>query len=265
MTVDVIILNRNLKAVTDQLVTHLAKLDGIGGVYVADSGSTDTEVSSHTIARDDSEFARVNGLRINRGFNLGLLEWLKLQKHSEWVLLLPNDAELVSANLNDLLELAEGTSDIAAIIPITDDNPYSSLIQESGASLVWNIHEGPIMLRRNFVVDSFDLAGQVFDSSNFRSYASFLDLSFKIYASDRCIIATNLVRFRENKLHQLTKHTLIGTEPQDESLALLLAEGKKWMASKYGFTDRRNLELATRLLFEEFCIVHPEIEIKPAV
>jgi hypothetical protein len=80
MTVDVIILNRNLKAVTEQLVTHLAKLDGIGGVYVADSGSTDTEVSSHTIARDDSEFARVNGLRINRGFNLGLLEWLKLQK-----------------------------------------------------------------------------------------------------------------------------------------------------------------------------------------
>jgi hypothetical protein len=244
---------------------HLAKLDGIGGVYVADSGSKDTEVSSHTIARDDSEFARVNGLRINRGFNLGLLEWLKLQKHGEWVLLLPNDAELVSANLNDLLELAEETSHLAAIIPITDDNPYSSLIQESGASLVWNIHEGPIMLRRNFVVDSFDIAGQVFDSSNFRSYASFLDLAFKIYASDRCIIATNLVRFRENKLHQLTKHTLIGTEPQDESLALLLAEGKTWMASKYGFTDRRNLELATRLLFEEFCIVHPEIEIRPAV
>jgi hypothetical protein len=118
MTVDVIILNRNLKAVTDQLATHLAKLDGIGGVYVVDSGSTDTEVSSHTIARDDSEFARVNGLRINRGFNLGLLDWLKLQKHGEWVLLLPNDAELVSAKFNDLLELAEGTCEIAAIIPI---------------------------------------------------------------------------------------------------------------------------------------------------
>tara|TARA_B110000503_G_scaffold143292_1_gene243863 strand:+ start:3483 stop:4280 length:798 start_codon:yes stop_codon:yes gene_type:complete len=265
MTVDVIILNRNLKAVTDQLAKHLAKLNGIGGVYVADSGSTDAEISSRTIAREDSEFARINGLRINRGFNLGLLEWLKLDNPSEWVLLLPNDAELVSANLNELLELVGGTSDIAAILPITDDNPYSSLIQDSGASLVWNIHEGPIMLRRNFVVDSVALAGQVFDSSNFRSYASFLDLSFKIYASDRCIVATNLLRFRENKLHQLTKHTLIGTEPQDESLALLLAEGKKWMALKYGFTDRRNLELATRLLFEEFCIVHPEVDIKPAI
>jgi hypothetical protein len=265
MNMDVIILNRNLRAVTDELAKQLTDLDGVGGVYVVDSGSVDAEISSRTIARDESEFARVNGLRINRGFNLGLLEWLKLEQRGEWILLLPNDAEIVSANLEVLLELAGRTSDIAAIVPVTDDNPYTSLIQESGASLVWNIHEGPIMLRRNFVEDSFDLAGQVFDSSNFRSYASFLDLSFRIYASDRCIIATNLVRFRENKLHQLTKHTLIGTEPQDESLALLLSEGKKWMASKYGFTDRRNLELATRLLFEEFCIVHPELEIRPAV
>lgn len=265
LTVDVLILNRNLRAVTDALAEALSEIQQVGKVHVIDSGSVAGEISDRTLVRDGGQFATTKGLRINKGFNLGLSKWVTLPDSAEWVLLLPNDAEIISADLARLVSSVEGAMEVVAIVPITEDNPYSPLINETGIALVWNVHEGPLMLRKSFVQSRFKMGGELFDSSNYRSFASFLDLAFQIYAIDRCIVVTNLLRFRENKLHQLTKHELIGTEPHEENMSLFLTEGIDWLSSKFGFTDRRNLELATRLLFEEFCLVHPEISIRPAV
>ena len=265
MTVDVIILNRNLRDVTDKLAISLEAISEVSRVDVVDAGSSKREISKRTFVRDGGDFALTNGLRINRGFNLGLSTWLTLESTSSWVLLLPNDSELVFADFPKLLEATSRVPELVAIVPISEDNAYAPLIDETGMALAWNFHEGPLLVRSDFVRERLKKGADLFDHENFRGFASFLELSFQAYASDNCIIATNLLQFEENTSHLLTQHALIGTEPQAENLSLLLREGKKWLAAKYGFTDRRNLELATRLLFEEFCIGHPEISVKPAV
>lgn len=265
MTVDVIILNRNLRVVTDALADSLNVISEVHQVYVVDSGSAKGEVSALTFVRDDSQLAIANGLRINRGFNLGLSTWLTLESDSTWVLLLPNDSELVFADFPSLLGVASRTPELVAILPTSQDNAYAPLIDETGIALAWNFHEGPLLVRSDFVRAQLMRGATLFDSANFRGFASFLELSFQVYASDRCLGVTNLIQFKENTSHLLTQHALIGTEPQEENLSKLIQEGKEWLVSKYGFSDRRNLELATRLLFEEFCIGHPEIVLKPAL
>jgi hypothetical protein len=262
---DALILNRNLRLVTDNLVRDLDSREGIGQVHVVDAGSRPEEVSKRTLIRDDSDIAIKTGLRINRGFNLGLEAWMKIEEKSEWVLLVPNDSVVLDADVPRLLEMVSRYTSICAIIPVNDANAYDPLIDKTGIAIGWNFYEGPLIVRTSYVQERLDSGITLFDNDNFRGYASFLELAFQAYAADNAIAISNLVRFREDNHHLLKFHQLIGTESPSENTNLLVAEGKNWLLKKYGFHDRRNLELATRLLFEEFRQVHPEIPFKSAV
>ena len=79
------------------------------------------------------------------------------------------------------------------------------------------------------------------------------------------IVATDRISFAENTSHILMNHQLIGTEPIFDNLKLLVEEGEKWLAQKHGLLDRWSFELVTRLLFEEFLRVNPELKFPPLV
>jgi hypothetical protein len=264
MTIDAIILNRNLRDATERLFKNLESVGEISKVYVTDAGSGLDEVAQGTFVRDDSASALKEGLRICRGYNLGISRWIGLSSDAEWVLLLPNDAEIISAEFRKLMKSISGYPSIVAVIPISEDNPYGPLLDESGVGLGWLFYEGPILLRSEYIRYRNEIGSPLFDHSNFRGFASFLELAFQIYATNRGVAVTNLVSFSENNEYLIGYHHLIGTEPYDENLKLLLSEGEKWLARKYGFTDRRNLENATRLLFEEFVLINPDVDLLPA-
>ena len=265
MTVDVLILNRNLKEVTDKLAASLETLPSINQIYVIDAGSKPEEVSSRTLVRDGGSTATTQGLRPNRGFNLGIESWSLLEQKADWILLLPNDAEILNSSFYELLAAIENHDAIVGAVPVASDNPYINLLSDSGLGLGWNFHEGPILLRSSFVLSRLKEGGLLFDPGNFRGYCAFLELAFQIYSVDKALVATNLVSFTENTNHLLSKHELIGTEPITENRRLLISEGEQWLKMKYGYTDRRNLELVCRLLFEEFLSVHPDLGIPPAL
>jgi GT2 family glycosyltransferase len=265
MRIDVLILNRNLRQVTDKLAESLESMLPIGQVHVIDSGSKEEEVSARTLVRDATPTTIAQGLRPNRGFNLGIDSWSRLENKAEWILLLPNDAEVLTGDFDALLSRIEKHSDIVAAVPISPDNPYINLLDNNGLGIGWNFHEGPILLRSSFVMSRIEAGGLIFDPANFRGYCAFLELAFQIYSQDKALVATNLVSFAENTGHLLSKYELIGTEPMKENQRLLIAEGEQWLQLKYGYTDRRNLEMACRLLFEEFLSVHPNLDIKPAL
>lgn len=265
MAVDGIILNRNLREVTDRLAESLEVLEGIDSVYVVDAGSTDSEISKRTFIRDSSSEARRNGLRLNRGFNLGLSAWMETSPTSEWVFMLPNDSIVTSADFVGLEETLGQLEEIVAVVPVSGSNSYEPLIGSDRLALAWNFHEGPILLRRDYVAGRINSGHSVFDDDNFRGFASFLELSFQIYLSNFAAAVTNFVTLQEDNKYLLTLHELIGTEPFSQNLQLLFGEGRDWLQAKYGTSDRRALELASRLLFEEFRRVNPHVKVKPAV
>jgi hypothetical protein len=255
---DVLILNRNLKSVTDRLFDNFIDNRHINIIGVIDSGSRDEEVSANTVVRDASIEALLHGLRINRGFNLGINWWRNQPTESSFLLLLPNDTELIEFDIDGLIRGLEGFRNIAAILPLSQNSPYTEILPESRLGLVWSINEGPILLSRKYVDFQSKCSSLVFDDNNFRGYLTFTELAIKSYANNFGILATDFISFRENESYLQTKHQLIGTEPLEDNARLLLDEGRVWLARKYGLSDGRSFELIARLLFEEYLRVHPE-------
>lgn len=263
---DVLILNRNLRQVTDALVDDLEKRLPSGAlVGVIDSGSREAEISKHTVVGDSSISARVSGLRINRGFNLGISWWLTSRPHVGWVLLAPNDAEIVHWDQGKLEHLLQDSASAAAIYPVASGSGYDIALQPRDAGLLWNIQEGPIVLNRDFCELLTQQDSKVFDDNNFRGYLSFLELSLRAYANNLPIVATSSISFRENEEHLLTKSHLIGTEEMSQNLRLLVSEGEKWLANKYGFSDRWTFENMVRVVFDEFVRVNPNQHLEEIV
>jgi hypothetical protein len=260
--VDVLILNRNLRSVTDSLVDAMSKQKHVAGCFVVDSGSRKEEISQHTVIGDSSHTAFVHGLRPNRGFNLGVSWWLQNRDTSDYLLLLPNDSELVAWNIERLLDELDGCKGIGAVIPLPPNDPYLGLLGEDSVGIGWNFHEGPVLFTRTFLRNRFAL-GPVFDPENFRGYLSFIDLAFQMYSSNIGILASDLIQFSENTSILINEFQLMGTEPLEENMALLVSEGETWLANKYGTKERWTIELATRLLFEEFLRVNPDLKFKP--
>lgn len=254
--IDVLILNRNLKSVTDNLVHSVINYENIGLCGVIDSGSRTEEVSSHTVVQANSLDATEHGLRLNRGYNLGIEWWLSSNSTSDWLLLLPNDSEILRFDLASTLQINEQVPNLAAIVPVSSTSHYGKNFGIDRFKIAWHFDEGPIILSRYFLKSLASKGTEIFDSSNFRSYLSFIELSTKIYASNKCMAATDHISFEENKMHTIKKFELIGTEPYSENIDLMLKEGKIWLQQKYGFDNRKSLELISRLLFEEFLSVN---------
>jgi hypothetical protein len=180
-------------------------------------------------------------------------------------MLLPNDAELLKGDFRQLTSILNPLEGVIAALPVSPDSPYGKLLGEDGLALGWNFHEGPVILRSSYVLERVSSSNHLFDPSNFRGYCSFLELALQAYAQDKAIVATNLVSFSENTSHLLSSYELIATEPLSSNRELLIQEGEEWLARKYGYRDRRNLELVCRLVFEEYLVVHPELTIRPAI
>jgi hypothetical protein len=167
-------------------------------------------------------------------------------------MLLPNDSEVVKFDVDAVLALSSKITNLAAIVPLSPSSHYINNFDEHRYEIAWHFDEGPIIFSRHFLNSISDKGTELFDNDNFRGYLSFIELATKIYASNKCMAATDLISFKENKSHTIKKYELIGTEPYDSNIELMLSEGKDWLLKKYGFEDRKSLELISRLLYEEF-------------
>lgn len=263
---DTLILNRNLADVTNVLVEQtrsFAPKDSFVGVI--DSGSRPEEISPHTVVRDHTLEARIRGLRINRGYNLGIEWWLSNRKDVEWLLLMPNDSEVVSWSNLEFRASAESYNRVGAIFPIPPKSGYEEALGTRNHGLVWNLQEGPIALNRRFCESLVGPTSSVFDPDNFRGYLAFLELSLRCYAKNFAIVGTNALKFSEREDYLLSMYHLIGTEEVSENFRLLVQEGNEWLKTKYGFDSRWELENMVRLAFEEFIRTNPEVELKEIV
>jgi hypothetical protein len=254
-----IILNRNLGKVCDALRSDLLS-KGIQDVVVIDS-STDQSLQSKfvTIGAVDQN-AIEHGYRINRGFNLGLNYALENYEF-DWIFCLPVDTKIIDLDLDAFdMESVNYPKIMAYTLP-EKDNPYLPIIKGS-IGLVWNVLEGPILLKYELVSKfKFENTVQLFDNDNFRAYMSFKELALRIYSSNFAfgIYGKFLVEEREELL--LSFSELMKTESFSVNKQMLISEGEKWLFKKYGIFDRWSFETIVRLLFEEFLRVNPSYKV----
>lgn len=266
--VAVIILNRNLPDVTNQLCERILAVDGdIADVFVVEAGSDSWAVSRFASWRADWEEAIRSGLRFSRGMNFGLSQLWHEQKFGSYeaFMLLPNDVEFVGDSiLRPLVYDLAMNSKIGIISPCSDQWGEQKLIPELGMRYFWFIHNTALMLRREFVesIANFEAAdhmGFLFDGQNFRGYACEMELIAKAYANDWAAAITRKVSVRKNETHLLSKADLIKTEPYEENLFLYIEEGRRWLRQKYGFNSRWSMQLYTKYFYDKFFEFHPEL------
>jgi hypothetical protein len=251
-----IILNRNLGKICDELREELLS-KGVFDVVVVDS-STDLSLQSEfvTIGAVDQN-ALEYGYRINRGFNLGLSYALDNYKF-DWVFCFPVDTEIISLDLEDFDVESKQFPKIMAYSLLEKNDPYLPMIKNQ-IGLVWNILEGPILLKYELVSQyKTEDSVTLFDNENFRAFLSYKELAFRIYSANFAVgvFSKFLVSEREELL--LTYSELMKTESFSLNKRLLISEGEKWLFGKYGIFDRWAFETTIRLLYEEFIKVNPK-------
>jgi redox-regulated HSP33 family molecular chaperone len=251
-----IILNRNLGEICDELREELLR-KGIFDVIVVDSSTEQSLKSKFATIGAVDQNALDHGYRINRGFNLGLGYALKNYEF-DWVFCFPVDTEIISLDLEAFDVDSEQFPKIMAYSLLEKEDPYLPLIKNQ-VGLVWNILEGPILLKYELVSKyETDNIVTLFDNENFRTFMSYKEIAFRIYSANLAvgIYSKFLVAEREDLL--LTYSELMKTESYSLNKRLLISEGEKWLFKKYGIFDRWAFETIIRLLYEEFIKVNPK-------
>jgi hypothetical protein len=259
--IDVVVLNRNLGSVCDELCKSVREVFGQSVNLVVVDCSTSVELASGevTILADWPD-AIEQGLRFGRGMNAGLKFLLDQESENNWVLLLPVDTEIVHCDASDLLKCLNSIPALVAVKPLPINSAYEELIGGTNLSLGWNFEEGPWILRKEFVKSQmfFSDRKEFFDHSNFRGYMTSLDISLRAYANGFCVGLTNNLVLRENETYLMEKSELMKTEPMDENNSLFLSEGVAWLNSRYGIQDPWDFAQLVRISFEQFMLEHPE-------
>lgn len=259
--IDIIILNRNLGRVCDNLVESLGDLLGSDDtVTVVDAGSRDDGKSVFTSVESQDDYTREFGLRFGRGMNLGLEYREQIGNFNPWILMMPVDTEIVSWNPEGLISEASKIEELVAVKPLESTSAYAQLLPHQALGLAWNLEEGPWMLRSSFVQDQRRMSpeGDFFDRRNFRGYLTSLELSFRAYANGLCVGVSSHMVLRENESYLLDRAQLIGTEPIDINRRLMVSEGLSWLKMKYSIDDAWSFAQVVRLLFQQFLEEHPE-------
>ncbi len=257
-----VILNRNLGKECDSLREKLLEV-GFSEIVIVDSSPDLNLQSAHiTIKADDANSIK-KGLRINRGFNLGIDHVIK-NYDSDWILCLPTDSRIIKLDLENFEKESDLYPKIVAYSMINPNHPYLSLLKRN-IGLAWNIEEGPILLKSSFL-KNFEYSNKIkfFDDLNFRGYESFKEVAFRIYGNDKGIGIYKSFLIEEREEFLLNFSELMRTENISLNKELLINEGKLWLSQKYGLFDRWSFEVIIRLIFNEFLLRNPtykEIEL----
>lgn len=252
----VVILNRNLGDVCDSLVADL-KLRGVNDIFVVDASSSPSLRSKNATLTPKDPGIISKGLRINRGYNLGLGQAIANSK-ADWVLCLPVDTEIDAFHFEKLLVQLQQYPSVVAVCPLETNSPYLSLVPESGLGIAWKIPEGPIFLQSDFVrVFQEGDRVRIFDDENFRGYLSFVELALRIYGNNKAFGVSSLIQVHEREDYLLNFSDLMKTEPLEINKYLLVTEGISWLKEKYGLVDRWSFENMARLVFEDFVSKNP--------
>lgn len=268
-TVATIILNRNLKEVTDKLYEHLKKYDGSDtDIYVLEAGSDKDKISRYCTWHANSDDIINDGLRYSRGMNYALLNLYKEKKWKKYdcFFLITNDTEFSnSKTIKPLSDIIAKHKKVGILSPCSSRWGEKLLLEKEHIKYFWFIHNNALILRRAFIEDIMETENPnylnfVFDGTNFRGYFSESELIAKAYANDWAAAITSEVFAEENETYLLKKSDLIKTSNYDENIKLYIQEGLVWLKRKYGFNSRWSMNQYVKGFYDIFFEHNPHLK-----
>jgi hypothetical protein len=263
-----IILNRNLPKVTDKLYESLwQRNSGETDIFVVESGSQEDSLSQYYTYWANWKEALEDGLRINRGFNYGLLKlWEEGKfKNYDYFFFLVNDTEFEEKPIVSILRKEmEAHPRLGILSPCCHHWGEKQLIKPEETKYFWYVNFFAWYVRREYIEDIMELESPdymnfLFDGTNFRGYESDTELIVKGYANDWATAITTKVWVEENEKHLKTKADLIRTETYEENLEKYPKEGKAWLRRKYGFNSRWTMQMYSKFYYEKFFEYYPQL------
>jgi len=265
--VAIIILSRNLPDAVDRLVSTFRRYDVEDtDVYVVEAGTDRDKLSEHHTTWANSDEIMREGLRLARGFNLGIYELVhsgRLQEY-DYLFLVRGTVHLDGPVVTRLLDQLEAHPRVGIISPCGETWPARELIGPDSLRYVWHINHYAWLMRREFVDLIIDHQGTspdtlLFDGSNFRSYGTDTELIVKGYINGYATALSTACMLSED--HELLKSRadLIRTDPYDVNARKVFEEGLQWMRRKYGFTTRLQFQEYARLWYDRFFVLHPAL------
>lgn len=263
MTIKVatIILNRNLKKVTDNLYKKISKYNSKNtDIFIVDSGSQKGNKSQYTTWTANWPSAKKKGLRFSRGMNFALLNLYKADafKKYDYFLLLTNDSVVESNSfIKKLADIMNKNKKIAILSPCSKKWGEKFILKKNRLKFFWYIHNNAYFIRTKFIdlicnKKNSNLYNFFLDGNNFRGFGVESELILKAYKNNMAAAITSEVWIEENEGHLLKKSNLIKTEPYNENMRLYIEEGLRWMKKKYKFQSRWNMHLHIKKYYDIF-------------
>lgn len=256
-----IILNRNLKEVTDKLYRKISKFNkNFTDIYVVDAGSDEKKKSTYTTWSASWKSAKKRGLRFSRGMNFGLASLYKEGKFQnyEYFLLLTNDSEVESKSfIKELIKIMNKINKIAILSPCSKKWGEKFLLKKNDLKFFWYIHNNAYFIRKKFIdtvsnKKNPNYKNFLFDGKNFRGFGADSEIILKAYKKDYAAAITSKVWIEENENYLLKKSNLIKTDPYNKNLKLYVNEGLKWIKEKYKFNSKWDLHLYVKKYYYLF-------------
>ena len=256
-----IILNRNLKKITDNLYEKIQKKNSkFTDIFVVDAGSDKNKKSKYTTWSAEWNSAKKNGLRFSRGMNYALSSMFKngtLNKY-EYFLLLTNDSIVENKPfIKELIKIMSNVRAIAILSPCSKKWGEKFLLKKDSLKFFWYIHNNAYFIRTKFIKlicnkKKPNYYNFFLDGNNFRGFGAESELILKAYRNNMAAAITSRVWIEENEGHLLNKSNLIKTEPYDENMRLYIEEGLKWMKKKYNFESRWGMHMHIKKYYDLF-------------
>ena len=255
-----VIINRNLPEVTNNLVNHIKKYDGLEtDIFIIEAGSDHSKLSENYTWHINDDFTIKHGLRYPRGVNLGikkLYEEGKFESYSSFFFI-TNDTVLdKKKTIAPLQDIMNSEKKVGILSPCSRDWGEKLLLKEDKVKFFWFIHSHAYFLKKDMIKDLCNLDEDylelLFDGKNFRGWGTESELIAKAYEKDWASAITSNVWISENDSYLLDSYDLIKTESPSENIMLYLEEGKRWMKEKYGFNSKWDMVFYVKSYYDKF-------------
>lgn len=256
-----IILNRNLKKVTDDLYNKLYKYNKkYTDIFVVDAGSSNKNMSTYTTWKADWNSAKKNGLRFGRGMNFAISQLYLENKfrNYDYFFLITNDTIIEDRPfIREFIRIMDKNKKIAILSGCSNKWGEKRLLKDTNLKFFWYIHNNAYFLRREFVEKTKSFKSPLyknflFDGNNFRGFGIESEIILKAYKLDMAAAITSSIIIEENESYLLHKNRLIKTDPFDKNLKLYINEGLRWLKKKYKFNSKWDMNLYVKKYYDNF-------------
>jgi GT2 family glycosyltransferase len=265
--VAVLILNRNLPDLTNNLYSHIEEFEKkFVDIFILEAGSDKKNLSNNFSWHISDPLTKKNGLRYSKGMNLALLKIFESGEFDNYdaFFLLNNDVQLPKYSvLERMLKILDDVPKIGILSPCSNLWGEKNYLIDEKTKFFWYIQNNAFLLRKEFIQSAMNrsptMMNFLFDGNNFRGYLAESELIAKAYINGWGAAITAEVFIERDFSFLMKQSSLIKTDPFNKNSRLMLEEGFDWLKTKYGFNSKWDMHFYVKNFYDLFFQSNPNL------